>query len=86
MLSLSRDFKMARTNSPRNHVLRTPIYIPIIRAFQLLFAVILLGLSAYGVSQAYYDGFGATLFTVSPGVIAVLLKLYSNDTASLSQQ
>ena len=48
----------------RNHILDISICISIIRAFQFVFAIVLLALSAYGISKYAYDGFGLTLFTV----------------------
>ena len=49
---------------PRNHVLEIPLFVSIIRVFQFVLAIVILGLSAYGVSKYAYDGFGLTLFTV----------------------
>jgi len=64
---------MQTANSPRNHVLKIPFFVSIILVFQFIFALVLLGLSAYGVSQLYVDGFGATLFT---SIVTMIITAY----------
>ena len=48
----------------RVHLLRLPAWLLVIRIFQLVFAVILLGLCGFGVSFSTYSGTGLGIFQV----------------------
>jgi hypothetical protein len=52
------------SNNPRGHVLATPRFFLGLRAFQLVVAIVILGMSAYGIHYVSYNGFCLSLFTV----------------------
>jgi len=51
-------------SGPRDHVLALPQFILAFRILQLVTAIAILGLSAYGVTYYSFDGNDLTLFTV----------------------
>ena len=60
----------------RAHVLDLPLSQSILRLIQLVLAIILLGLAAYGLSVRSYDGLALTLFTV-PHPFPLALSIFS---------
>lgn len=63
------------------HVLKTPIWITVIRGFQFLISLIIVGLAGRMMHDAYMDEHGLALATVSSPLLVSfffqLLTLYS---------
>lgn len=54
------------TTHTHDHVLPQPTWVLVLRAVQLVTAIIVLGLAAYGITYLSFDGDDMNLFTVSP--------------------
>jgi hypothetical protein len=61
--------------STRDHILNVPKAVFGLRIAQLVIAVVILGLAAYGVTFSSFDGDGLTLFTVR---LLTLIYTYSS--------
>ncbi len=52
-------------STPRDHVLATPNGFLVLRIFQLITAIAILGLAGYGLTYLSFDGLDLTMFSVS---------------------
>lgn len=67
------------------HIIVTPIWVLVIRVFQFLLALIILGLSANLIHQAYLDEFGLALAIVSSQHLPLSVLFLTADLMMLPE-
>jgi hypothetical protein len=69
----------------RHHVLGLPTFVLAFRILQLVTALAIMGLAAYGITYLSFDGVDLTLFTVQP-LFPPLIKSYRTNTRNRQSQ